>query len=43
MRGLSASTVGELLMAVIYPSGVQASGSQVHEPFEDLVCPGCMV
>ena len=28
MRGLSASIVGELLMAVIYPSGVQASGSQ---------------
>ena len=28
MRGLSASIVGELLMAVLYPSGVQASGSQ---------------
>ena len=28
MRGLSASIVGELLMAVIYPSGVQSLGSR---------------
>ena len=44
MRGLSASIVGELLITVLYPSGVQASGSQswVDEPFVDLVRPGSM-
>ena len=28
MRGASASIVGEVLMDLLYPSGVQASGSQ---------------
>ena len=37
MRGLSASIVGELLMAVIYPSGVQASGSQSFNRFTNLL------